>query len=258
MSNALIQRALAFLDDFPPKMNRIVVRPDRPVVSFTFDDAPRSAYTLGREILERHGARGTYYIAMGLVSRKQYQLGKVLLPEDVRELVSAGHEIGCHSYSHLAFGSHSEVRIALDLWRSRRAIESVCGHIPRQFAFPFGEVNPAGLRLVTRSYESSRGIFGGINLGDVPPHLLLANRLYEQVSLEANLDLVRANGQKRGWLIFYTHDVSATPSEFGCTPAYLERVVAAARDSGALVLPVGEVIRACGTVHRRNATGTFR
>jgi len=247
MSNVLIQRALTFLDGAPAEMNQIA-RPDHPLISFTFDDAPRSAYTLGREILERHGARGTYYIAMGLVSRKQYELGEVLRPEEVRELVHAGHEIGCHSYSHLAFGSHSEVRIALDLWRSRRAVESVCGHIPRQFAFPFGEVNPAGLRLVIRSYESSRGIFGGINLGAVPPHLLRANRLYEQVSLEANLELIRANVQKRGWLIFYTHDVSATPSEFGCTPAYLEKVVATARDSGALVLPVGKAIRACGAV----------
>ena len=38
-----------------------------PMVSFTFDDIPKSAATTGAGILEDHGARGTFYVSGGLV-----------------------------------------------------------------------------------------------------------------------------------------------------------------------------------------------
>ncbi len=37
-----------------------------PLVSFTFDDVPASAYVNGAAILERYGMRGTFYIAAGI------------------------------------------------------------------------------------------------------------------------------------------------------------------------------------------------
>src|SRR2546429_5422660 len=38
-----------------------------PVVSFSFDDFPRTAYTVGGAILKRLEVRGTYYAAPGLM-----------------------------------------------------------------------------------------------------------------------------------------------------------------------------------------------
>ena len=40
--------------------------PSRPMVSFSFDDAPASAALTGAALLEARGLRGTYYIAAGL------------------------------------------------------------------------------------------------------------------------------------------------------------------------------------------------
>src|SRR5258708_4124551 len=40
-----------------------------PMVSFTFDDAPKSAATIGAPMLEEHGAHGTFYISGGLVDK---------------------------------------------------------------------------------------------------------------------------------------------------------------------------------------------
>jgi hypothetical protein len=40
-----------------------------------------------------------------------------------------------------------------------------------------------------------------------------------------------------GWLIFFTHDVTGTPSPFGCKPGQLEAVVAYATER-ATILPV--------------------
>ena len=39
------------------------------MVSFTFDDVPKSAATVGAPMLEEYGARGTFYVAGGLVDR---------------------------------------------------------------------------------------------------------------------------------------------------------------------------------------------
>jgi hypothetical protein len=44
-----------------------------------------------------------------------------------------------------------------------------------------------------------------------------------------------------GWLIFFTHDVTGTPSPFGCEPGQLEAVVAYATER-ATILPVRDVI----------------
>ena len=46
-----------------------------PMVSFTFDDLPKSAVTTGAEMLEAHGARGTFYVSGGLVGVRRAGLG---------------------------------------------------------------------------------------------------------------------------------------------------------------------------------------
>ena len=40
-----------------------------PMVSFTFDDTPKSAATVGGEILDAYNARATFYVAGGLVDQ---------------------------------------------------------------------------------------------------------------------------------------------------------------------------------------------
>ena len=40
----------------------------RPLVSITFDDVPDTALVNGARVLERHGVRGTFYIAGGYVA----------------------------------------------------------------------------------------------------------------------------------------------------------------------------------------------
>ena len=43
------------------------LRNKTPIVSFTFEDIPKSAATTGAGILEDHGARGTFFVSGGLV-----------------------------------------------------------------------------------------------------------------------------------------------------------------------------------------------
>ncbi len=63
-----------------------------PIVSFTFDDFPRSAYTVGGAILEKFGARGTYYVTPGLMNATT-ELGDLFREEDIYSLLDKGHEL---------------------------------------------------------------------------------------------------------------------------------------------------------------------
>src|SRR5207249_2808421 len=70
-----------------------------PIVSFTFDDFPRSALLVGGAILKQFGLRGTYYAAFGLIGTTGPS-GRIFELEDVQPLLDQGHEIGCHTFDH--------------------------------------------------------------------------------------------------------------------------------------------------------------
>ena len=77
-----------------------------PIVSFTFDDFPRSALSVGGEILSRYGVRGTYYASIGLMNRCN-ALGQQFTPEDLARVLQDGHELASHTYSHISSATMS-------------------------------------------------------------------------------------------------------------------------------------------------------
>src|SRR5664279_1837053 len=73
--------------------------PQQPLISFTFDDFPRSALFGGGAILNRLGLAATYYASLGLMG-KEAPTGQIFVADDLRVLYEQGHELGCHTYSH--------------------------------------------------------------------------------------------------------------------------------------------------------------
>ncbi len=84
------------------------------VVSFTFDDFPKSALDAGGAILERYGARGTYYAALGLAGRSG-DMGPLFQLDDLAAAQQRGHELGCHTFSHLDCSRAAGAVIANDV-----------------------------------------------------------------------------------------------------------------------------------------------
>src|SRR5438309_11479744 len=77
----------------------VTVDRQKPIISFTFDDFPRSALLTGGAILKRFGLAGTFYASLGLMG-KQAPTGNIFLPEDLKDLLGQGHELGCHTFAH--------------------------------------------------------------------------------------------------------------------------------------------------------------
>jgi peptidoglycan/xylan/chitin deacetylase (PgdA/CDA1 family) len=214
-----------------------------PIVSFTFDDFPRTALTIGGKILKRYGARGTYYAAVGLMNGSN-DLGDQFRHEDVDTLLHDGHELASHTFGHVSCRALSSSSFEQDVDRGRRAIESLTGRPDfGNFAYPFGEVTLNAKRLVGPRFASSRGIWGGLNAKQVDLNLLRANSLYGSGEKKDQVrQLILENERQRGWLIFYSHDVSVTPSRFGCTPDLLDFAVSFSAQRCGTIATVAKVV----------------
>jgi peptidoglycan/xylan/chitin deacetylase (PgdA/CDA1 family) len=216
------------------------------VVSFTFDDFPRSAWLAGGAVLERCGVRGTYYTAMGLAGIDG-NLGPMFEMEDVRAAHAAGHEIACHTFNHVDCGRAAPSQIAAELDRSAMALADLLDGAPvDNFAYPFGGVSLIAKRAADRRFASCRGTGRGLNAGAVDLADLRSTSLYARdFDPEKLCQLIDRAAAAGGWAIFYTHDVRDTPSAFGCTPAQLAAVVGYAA-ANAAVLPVRDVLTRLG------------
>lgn len=218
-------------------------RLDRGLVSFTFDDFPDSAHKEGGKVLEAHGVRGTYYAACGMMAGEG-----AAVSERVAKVARSGHEIGCHTYSHLDCVTTDEGTLVRDIERNARAIEEAVGSgAPVHFAFPYGRVGRAIKRRLAGHFQTCRGIFPGVNVSPVDLSLLRANKLYGgSRNLERGGQLIAQVARSGGWVIFFTHDVSQAPSKYGCTPQELEEMVSLAVRSGCAVVTVGQALAALG------------
>jgi peptidoglycan/xylan/chitin deacetylase (PgdA/CDA1 family) len=215
-----------------------------PIISFTFDDFPRTALTAGGEILKAHGLRGTYYTALGLMNGANH-LGEQFRREDLDTLLRDGHELASHTFHHVSCRKMSAARFKDEVEQGRRALEKAAGlACVGSFAFPFGDVTLGAKRLAGPAVTSSRGIWGGLNGPDADLNLLRANSLYGDVGGVGSVqELIEENQRTRGWLIFYTHDVRSAPSRYGCTPELLKFAVSLASQQKARILTVAEVVK---------------
>tara|TARA_R110002094_G_scaffold36474_2_gene49184 strand:+ start:6566 stop:7333 length:768 start_codon:yes stop_codon:yes gene_type:complete len=220
---------------------------DHAIVSFTFDDFPRSAALSGAKILEDHGWRGTYYASAGYAGTQSHH-GAMFEAGDLQRLDAAGHEIGCHTHSHLDGSQISAGEMLADIDRNRKALRELGfeGEL-ESFAYPYGEATPAAKRLLATRFSSMRGVHAAINRGTSDRSLLKSIPVDGgEAGIARAVDAAETLVEHPGWLIFYLHDVQDVPTKWGCTPAQLEQVCAAVERSGARVLTIAAAMAEIG------------
>ncbi len=233
------------------------IDPSEPYVSFTFDDFPRTAYTVGGRILHAYGARGTYFVSSALLSGPSPS-GPIATPDDVARAVADGHEIGCHTRDHLDGTRETPQAFERSIVANHAAIARIIpDHEMNVFAYPLEGPTLAVKRAVGPHFVASRGGGQVFNAGRVDFHLLKSFFLdwKSRDDVHAIERLIAENAEKRGWLIFSTHDIADSPSPYGCSPDGFADIVELACRSGARVLPMGDVCRRLG-VETRSAVST--
>ncbi len=214
----------------------------RPMVSFTFDDAPASAADLGARILASHGVLGTFYVSAGLAGERG-PMGRYASARELMAAASAGHELGCHTFSHLDCGQAGGPDIEADVERNLARLTAWGASAPATFAYPYGDVSRSAKQTLEPRFKLLRALHTGLietgaDLNQAPSIGIEGPRAEER----AHRWLQHA--RRRGaWVILNTHDVTERPSPWGCTPQALDGLLKAALGSGMEVVTVAEGAR---------------
>jgi peptidoglycan/xylan/chitin deacetylase (PgdA/CDA1 family) len=222
-----------------------VIKSSVPIISFTFDDAPRTAFSTGGAILKSHDARATFFVSLGLLGSKT-EVGTIASSDDLRHALADGHELGCHTFDHLDAWKTPTERFVESVEENKRAIDRILpGTTFGTFAYPISEPKPSIKSLLEKHFICCRGGGQTFNVGMVDLNLLKAVFLDKRTKVDIDMlkRLIDDNSASRGWLIFATHDVSDNPSAYGCIPKFFGEVVEYAAGSGALLLPVGQACK---------------
>ncbi|CAM5687137.1 Peptidoglycan-N-acetylglucosamine deacetylase [Streptomyces cyaneofuscatus] len=103
-------------------------------MALTFDDGPDPVFTRQVvEILGRYGARATFFGVGHHVAA---------LPDEVRQIAAAGHEVGNHSWSRPFLPDLTPEQLREQLDRTGEELARVTGAAPAWFRPPYGALTP--------------------------------------------------------------------------------------------------------------------
>jgi len=176
-------------------------------------------------------------------------LGEQFHAEDLVSVVKRGHELASHTLRHLSARRVGYSAFHDDVKRGEQAIRGKTTGLATSgnFAYPYGDVTLHVKKKLGPDFMSCRGTYGGVNTLDIDLNLLRANSLYGDIDrAEAAKRLVLENEKQNGWLIFYSHDVTARPSPYGCTPQLLAAICSFAANRKARFMTVAQVMRELG------------
>lgn len=212
------------------------------VITFTFDDAPISAFVQGGNILAKYGVGGTFYISLSLMN--DVDPTTRFTPQHLKTALARHNELGCHTYGHTELYTVSLEKGMSDIIKNQEILKTIApGVALENFSYPFGSQTRPIKKFVSGRFRSARGIEEGINQDQTDLYNLKTVKLYEQrYSLDFIYTKIDEAVACNGWLIFYTHDVQENPSEWGCSPAYFEAVVKKCTEMNIKILTVNEAL----------------
>lgn len=108
--------------------------PNRREVAITFDDGPHPPFTQRLlAMLKQLGVRATFFV-VGRIAEKH--------PEILKQMVSDGHEVANHSYTHPKFSKLSYPEMVQELVKTNKVITKITGKPVRSFRAPGGDHSP--------------------------------------------------------------------------------------------------------------------
>lgn len=218
---------ISMLSHFASRRMHVLLR--QAACSITFDDVPESALRNGVPLLEQLHVPGTFYVSCGLGKQDRCLSG-----EQIKELVRHGFEVGCHTYSHYRLYEGNSSGLAEDAAMNRRYLaEELEVGVPKDFAYPHGQVSFGAKKRLASHYQTMRSIYPGLNERGTDMLLLRANPIFS-VSIDwPRIHRLATDAAERGaWLIFYTHGVEDQPDAWSCTVEDLKLVITICRQAG--------------------------
>ena len=188
-------------------------------IALTFDDGPDPDWTPRvLEILAAHQAPSTFFLVGERAARAA---------GTVRTIVSHGHEIGSHGWSHTSLWRCGPWKTAEEIDRAQAALTELTGVAPRFFRPPWGMVNAAMFPLLR--VRQLRPVFWSIQ----PEGLRAASP-----ETQASYVVRRAHPGA----IVDLHDAEGTPRAPARLVSALPAMIDGLRASGYELTTVGELL----------------
>jgi peptidoglycan/xylan/chitin deacetylase (PgdA/CDA1 family) len=128
--------------------------PPRPLI-ITFDDGHLNNYTTAFPIMQKYGFTGILYIVANYMGADQY-----MNADQIKEMASAGWEVGSHSISHSDLTALEPERQRYEVVDSREILEAKLGVPVLTFSYPFGKSDSGVI-----DYVHFAGYVAGMSLG---------------------------------------------------------------------------------------------
>jgi peptidoglycan-N-acetylglucosamine deacetylase len=182
------------------------VHVDGPYIAMTFDDGP-SPETTPRllEILKQRNIKATFFM-IGQNAQAN--------PAIVQRILSEGHEIGNHSWTHPQLSKLSDDRVTEEITKTQTAIKNACGYTPVLLRPPYGAITARQKEWIEKQFGLSVIIWSvdpfdwkrpgasvieqRILAGARPGAIILSHDIHKQTvdAMPATLDALAAKGFK--------------------------------------------------------------
>ena len=114
------------------------------LLALTFDDGPNPAHTPRLlDMLRRRNVKATFYVIGERAANH---------PDIIRRIVTEGHEVGNHTWTHPNLKKLSDEAVRRELNKTRDAIVGACGVQPRTMRPPYGAMYQKQREWVYREY----------------------------------------------------------------------------------------------------------
>jgi peptidoglycan/xylan/chitin deacetylase (PgdA/CDA1 family) len=135
---------------------------------------------------------------------------------------SLGWDFECHTNTHPSLIDMSTAAIIAELQAVNTAFQSHGYPPPQHMAYPYGDYNSIVEGIVSRYRKSARTVSDYMT--KYPVTNWYEMNAAQLVATTTKTDITNWVAQcisTKSLLLIFTHDVSANPSEYGCTPAML-------------------------------------
>lgn len=195
------------------------------VVTFTFDDAPKSVYQTAFPLLRRYNIPATLYVITDVVGTDHWYVTW----DQIDKLSKAGWEIGDHTNTHPHLTQLNDADIISELNTSKQTLFQH-GYQASSFAPPFGDYSDKVLSFIKARFQSNRKATNGSDEGfndSIHPdrYNLSAYELQDTTTFsqaKERIDRAVRDGQ---WLIFFAHKVvKDEPTRYEYKAARLKKI----------------------------------
>ena len=171
-----------------------LLRDERPptgrYIAFSFDDGFRDNYEILAPTLHDHGASACFFLVSNFIDCTEMYRRKIVserfrcaldrMPmswQMVRELASAGFEIGAHTADHFDLSELAPLDAERQMVDAKQAIEAACNRPCRLFAWPYGTLRHFPSRLLPIAEREFDLIFSAVrSVRQLPSNSALVNR----------------------------------------------------------------------------------